>query len=120
MLWNLLGEDRARYGLSALALDGELCRIARIKAQDMRDNHYFAHESPTWGRIGAMLNAFGYAYNGAGENIAHHATVEKADAAFMSSSGHRANILGRQWTKAGLGVCEDANGFVYVVQIFAR
>ena len=71
----------------------ELCRIARIKSADMRDNRYFAHESPTYGRIGEMLKRFGYRYSAAGENIAHHANVDKAQAAFMSSQGHRANIL---------------------------
>ena len=55
-----------------------------------------------------------------GENIAHHVTVEKAQAAFMSSSGHRQNILGSQWTKVGIGVWEDSQGFVYVTQLFVR
>ena len=86
----------------------------------MKKNRYFAHESPTWGSAGAMLAAFGYAYNGVGENIAHHATVEKAEAAFMSSQGHRGNILGRQWKKVGIGVCVDDSGFVYVTQLFVR
>ncbi len=67
-----------------------------------------------------MLREFGYAFSGVGENIAHHANVEKADAAFMSSPGHRGNILGRQWTRVGVGVCVDKNGFVYVTQLFAR
>ena len=49
-----------------------------------------------------------------------HATVEKAQAAFMSSSRHRQNILGSQWTKVGIGVWEDSQGFVYVTQLFVR
>lgn len=117
---NLLNQDRAKNGLPALTLDAELSRIARIKSCDMNDNGYFAHESPTWGNAAAMLKAFGYPYNGVGENIAHHATVEKAEAAFMSSSGHRSNILGSQWTRVGIGVCVDKNGFVYVTQLFVR
>ena len=117
---NLLNSDRAAYGLAPLTLDPELCRIARIKSEDMRDNNYFAHESPTYGKVSAMLRHFGYAFSGAGENIAHHATVDKAQAAFMSSDGHRRNVLSSAWTKAGVGVCTDRNGFVYVTQIFAR
>lgn len=120
IVFELLNRDRAQNGLPALVLDPELCRIARIKSQDMNDNNYFAHESPTYGRVGQMLNHFGYAFNGAGENIAHHATVEKAQAAFMSSTGHRANILGKQWQKVGIGVVYDDQGFVYVTQIFVR
>lgn len=118
--WNLLVSDRNAHGLAPLTLDPELCRIARIKSEDMRDGGYFAHESPTYGRVKDMLRRFGYEFAGAGENIAHHATVEKAQAAFMSSAGHRRNVLSAAWTKAGVGVCYDRNGFVYVTQIFAR
>ena len=117
---NLLNQDRQANGLPALALDPELSRLARLKSEDMRDNRYFAHESPAWGNAAAMLKQFGFAFSGVGENIAHHATVEKAEAAFMSSSGHRGNILGSQWTKVGVGVAVDSQGFVYVTQLFVR
>lgn len=118
--WNLLNQDRIRQGLSPLPLDSTLSSIARLKSKDMYENGYFAHQSPTYGSAGDMLHTFGYAYAGVGENIAHHATVEKSQAAFMSSSGHRRNILGSQWKKVGIGVWTDAQGFVYVTQLFVR
>lgn len=118
--WNLLNTDRRVNGMAALKLDAELSRIARIKSEDMRDKGYFAHESPTYGNVRDMLRYFGYSFAAAGENIAHHATVTKAQAAFMSSEGHRRNILSSAWTKVGIGVCYDAQGYVYVTQIFAR
>ena len=119
-LLNLLNQDRAQNGLPPLTLDPELSRLAQLKSNDMNANHYFAHESPTYGNAGQMLTAFNYDYQGVGENIAHHANVEKAEAAFMSSDGHRRNILGSQWDKVGIGVSYDANGNVYVTQLFAR
>ena len=119
-LLNLLNEDRARNGLPPLTLDPELSRLAQLKSSDMNSNHYFAHESPTYGNAGQMLTAFHYDFNGVGENIAHHANVEKAEAAFMSSDGHRRNILGSQWDKVGIGIAYDENGNVYVTQLFAR
>lgn len=117
---NLVNQDRKNHGLPPLTLDPALSRLARIKSCDMRDNHYFAHQSPTYGNVRQMLRAFGYDFRGAGENIAHHATLEKAQAAFMSSEGHRRNILSGAWTKIGVGVCEDAHGALLVTQIFAR
>ena len=117
---NLLNNDRARYNLAPLTLDPALCRIARIKSEDMRDNQYFAHTSPTYGNVRQMLTHFGYSYSAAGENIAHHATIEKAQAAFLSSPGHRKNIMSSAYTKVGLGIALDKNGFVYLTQIFAR
>lgn len=119
-LLNLLNEDRARNGLPPLTLDPELSRLAQLKSDDMNSNRYFAHESPTYGDAGQMLDAFHYDYQGVGENIAHHANVEKAEAAFMSSNSHRRNILGSQWLKVGIGVAYDENGNVYVTQLFAR
>ena len=117
---NLVNFDRSNYSLAPLALDSELCRIARLKSEDMRDQGYFSHTSPTYGKPADMLTSFGYAFTSVGENIAHHATVEKAQAAFLSSSGHRQNMMSSSWTKVGIGVCFDANGFVYVTQLFVR
>ena len=118
--FNLMNQDRNANGLASLTLDPVLCELARIKSNDMRDKGYFAHESPTYGRVSDMLNTFGYSFSAAGENIAHHASVHKAQAAFMSSDGHRRNILSTSWTKAGVGVSIDAQGYVYVTQIFVR
>lgn len=117
---NLLNSDRARYGLAALTIDPELSRIARIKSEDMRDQQYFAHTSPTYGDVRNMLTLMGYSYVSASENIAHHATVEKAQAAFLSSPGHRRNVLSKNFTRVGIGIAYDAQGFVYLTQIFCR
>lgn len=116
----MLNADRAANGLPTLVLDSELSRLARLKSCDMNANNYFAHISPTYGSASDLLKANGYSFTSVGENIAHHATVEKAEAAFMSSTGHRTNILGSQWTKVGIGVCVDDQGFVYVTQLFVR
>lgn len=67
-----------------------------------------------------MLTLMGYRYTAAAENIAHHATVEKAQAAFLSSPGHRRNLLSANYTKVGIGVALDEKGFVYLTQIFCR
>ena len=85
----------------------------------MRANGYFAHVSPTYGDVRQMLTAFGYSFEAAGENIAHHRDVEKAQAAFLSSPGHRRNVLSTRYTRFGVGVATDGNS-VYLTQIFCR
>ena len=117
---NLLNNDRGRYNLPALAIDPQLSRIARIKSQDMLDRGYFAHTSPTYGDVRAMLTHFGYPYTAASENIARHNTLEKAQAALISSPGHRRNVLSTAYTKVGIGVAVAPAGYVYVTQIFCR
>ena len=118
--FNLLNQDRIANGLPALKLDPALCDIARLKSQDMHEKGYFSHPSPTYGSPSEMLKMFGYSFTSVAENIAHHATVQKAQAAFMSSDGHRRNLLGSQWSKVGVGVWTDSQGYVYVTQLFVR
>ena len=119
-LFRLLNEDRARHGLPALVLDDELSRIARIKSQDMVDNRYFAHTSPTYGNVRSMLTSFGVSYRSAGENIARSRSVYHSNAAFLSSEGHRRNMLSSTYTHVGIGVVVNAYGFVTVTEIFVR
>ena len=112
----LVNVERAKYGLSALAADGELSRIARYKSQDMRDKGYFSHESPTYGSPFQMLKSFGVSYRSAGENIAYgYATPEKVVNAWMNSEGHRANILNASYTRLGVGYVASGD---YWTQLF--
>lgn len=115
-----INEEREANGLSALPLDGALSALAKAKSQDMVEDKYFAHTSPTLGSAADMLDAAGYDYVSVGENIARSGSVEKAHAALMSSTNHRRNILGSQWTRFGVGIVNDANGYTYVTELFAR
>lgn len=119
-LYQMINEDRLANGISALPLDETLSAIARAKSEDMIENGYFAHESPTYGRAAEMLDEFGYEYTSVGENIARNGSVEKAHAALMSSSSHVRNILGSQWKAVGVGVANDGNGYPYVTELFVR
>ena len=106
----LVNEQRAANGLQPLTLSTELSNAARIKSQDMHDNHYFAHESPTYGSPFDMLKSLGISYRSAGENIAMgYATPEAVMNAWMNSSGHRANILNASYTQIGVGYVADGN-----------
>ena len=66
----LVNVERRKNGLSELTYDWELSRVARFKSEDMRDNRYFSHTSPTYGSPFQMMRAFGISYRSAGENIA--------------------------------------------------
>ena len=66
-----------------------------------------------------MLRHFGFAFEAAGENIAHHRDVDKAQAALLSSPSHRRNLLSSAYTRVGIGIAQDRNG-IYLTQIFCR
>ena len=116
--FNLINEQRKQNGLQALQIDWEVQRVARIKAQDMIDNNYFSHTSPTYGSPFDMLKNFGISYRSAGENIAGNSNNQAAVTAWMNSSGHRANILNSSFNYTGLGVKNGSKYGKIYVQMF--
>lgn len=113
----LVNTERAKQGLPALRMDPQLAKLARVKSQDMINRNYFSHQSPTYGSPFDMLRSFGVTYRAAGENIALNQSTGAAHTALMNSTGHRANILGRQYTKIGIGVVKGSRGY-YFTQLF--
>jgi uncharacterized YkwD family protein len=101
---NLVNAERAKNGLAPLKADSTLTKMARVKSQDMITNHYFAHQSPTYGSPFDMMKTFGVTYRTAGENIAGNPSVTGAFQAWMNSPGHRANILNSQYNYTGIGI----------------
>lgn len=112
----LVNVERTKRGLSPLASDWQLSRVARYKSQDMRDNGYFSHTSPTYGSPFQMMRSFGISYRSAGENIAKgQKTPAAVVRAWMNSSGHRANILNAGFTHIGVGYVASGH---YWTQMF--
>ncbi len=117
-VFNLINQQRINNGLSALKVDEEVQRVARIKAEDMVSNNYFSHNSPTYGSPFDMLNSFKISYRSAGENIAGNSSNSAAVEAWMNSSGHKANILNGSFNYTGIGVVTSPRyGRIYV-QVF--
>ena len=117
-VFNLINAQRQNNGLTALKMDAEVQKVARIKAGDMVNNNYFAHESPTYGTPFNMLKNFGISYKSAGENIAGNSSNSAAVNAWMNSSGHRANILNSSYNYTGIGVVSSPKYGKMYVQMF--
>ncbi len=112
----LVNDIRQQNGLPALTANWELSRIARYKSQDMVDNHYFSHTSPTYGTPFQMIKAFGLSYRTAGENIAWgYSTPQAVVNGWMNSTGHRENILNASFRQIGVGYVSQGN---YWTQMF--
>ena len=104
--------ERARRGLGALRVSAELNRAARIRANEI--TRKFSHTRPD-GTLWRTVTSAAY-----GENIAMgQRTADKVMAAWMTSSGHRANILRPSY--GSIGVCAVVSGGVtYWVQLFGK
>ena len=115
----LVNSERSKQGLSPLTLDWELSRVAKFKSEDMRDNNYFSHTSPTYGSPFNMMKSFGITYKSAGENIAagQQSSAEVMQS-WMNSSGHRANILSKNYTQLGVGKATGGSYGTYWTQMF--
>lgn len=120
-VFNLINQQRKNNGLSELKVDNEVQRVAKIKAQDMVNNNYFSHTSPTYGSPFDMLKSFRVSYKTAGENIAGNSSNSAAVNAWMNSSGHRANILNNSYNYTGIGVVSSSKyGKIYVQMFIGR
>lgn len=115
----LVNAERSKQGLSPLTLNWELSRVAKFKSEDMRDSKYFSHNSPTYGTPFEMIKNFGISYKTAGENIAAgQKSAEDVMKSWMNSSGHKANILNKNYTQLGVGYASGGSYGTYWTQMF--
>ncbi len=115
---DLINEYRKKNGLGELKPFSELQEVAKLKAEDLVNNQYFAHTSPTLGTPFEMLKDNNIDYRIAGENLAGNTTPERAVEAWINSTSHRENILEEKFEYTGIYVIESpVYGSVYV-QLF--
>lgn len=117
----LVNEHRAEHGLSALTLDSDLNKVAKIRAQEITEK--FDHARPNGTFFYDMMDEMGIDYRSVGENIAAgYLTAEEVVDAWMNSEGHRANILSANFKQIGIAATykEDSEYEIYWVQIFGN
>lgn len=114
----LVNEERKKAGVDALKLDTSLCSAAAIRAKDITT--VFDHTRPNGKTCFSVLDEKKISYHTAGENIAAgQTTPEEVVKAWMNSSGHRKNILSKNYHKLGVGYVKTGDEYKhYWVQIF--
>ncbi len=122
-LTDLTNADRAASGHLALTHDPVLARAAQKKAEDMAAKGYFAHVSPEGKTPWYWLEAVGYNYTYAGENLAVDFTDSiDVEEGWMSSPAHYANIVKSEYTQIGIGTAQgvyQGKETTFVVEFFA-
>jgi len=118
----LTNEERSGDELVTLSRSEILDEAATLKAEDMATKHYFAHTSPEGIDPWHWFDEAGYNFVYAGENLAvRFSDSEDVVDAWMASPGHRANILGGNYTEIGVGTAKgtyEGVDTVFVVQLF--
>lgn len=102
--------QRAADHESDLNLNQQLTAAAQAKANDMVQKDYWAHNSPDGKTPWTFINAAGYSYQMAGENLAFgFDNASDTIAGWMNSPTHRANILNASYKDVGFGVASSPN-----------
>jgi len=127
-LLNLTNQARAAQGLNPLAWDEVLAEAARGHSQDMADLDFFDHISPVAEKaetLDRVVMAGGSASLLVAENLfwcsgyPAELVARKAVDNWLSSQGHRDNLLGAAYHKVGVGVLKRGQT-IWVTQVFAE
>ncbi|MFN2252085.1 MAG: CAP domain-containing protein [Anaerolineae bacterium] len=116
-LVDAVNAEREKHGLHPLIVNYSLMEAAYKHTDHMADIKQICHNGCGDGTVGERIAATGYKWITYGENVAYgQPTVEVVMNAWMNSPGHRANILGEQYTDIGVG--HIARGGHYWTQVF--
>ena len=113
MQW--MNEARASHGVRALASDGSIHHVALGWTDRMVQRQDLSH-NPDYG---PQIFAARPEATTAGENVGRGTGTQRGlFDAFMASSGHRAKILGSQYSHATVACVVDAGGQLWVTMNF--
>ena len=131
MAW-LINETRWEAGIQCVLPEPRLAEVARQHSMEMRDLHYFSHESPVSGRrtsVDRFENLFGFSPQLIAENVARRwgtgdfFTPDKmrdTHRGFLSKTGHRRNLLMASVERLGVGIAVDDEGNYWVTELVAK
>lgn len=114
----LVNIERAKVGAAPLRLTRELLDAADIRARELPIS--YSHTRPNGQPCQSLIRDGKYTV---GENIAAgSSTPEEVVKLWMNSSGHRANILNKDYNELGVGYAfaENSEYKHYWVQLFKR
>jgi uncharacterized protein YkwD len=106
-----VNQKRAENGLGALTVDPELQADAEEWALQMAQEQRMYHDPNRGEKMPAQ-------YGWWGENVAMGPDAAGLNQAWWESDGHRANMLGENYTAVGIAFVRDDAGTYWAVQVF--
>lgn len=125
----LTNAERTKRGLKPLKSNRKLHEAAEMHSEYMLENRYLGHYGPSGSEPWDRTELVGYSSRGVGENVFHypykHKRPDRRTArllvkGWMESSGHRKNILSREFKDIGVAVVRrlPKGRTYYVTQVF--
>jgi uncharacterized protein YkwD len=122
-IFNLINAERKRQGLAPLEYSRQLDEMAKIQARNMARFHKMAHVLPESGlpTLSDRARHVGYPFGRLAENVAHdYPDAQTVVQGWMTSRGHRANILNSDVAETGIAIARSSSGGLYYCQVFGR
>lgn len=120
---NRINQQRRKQGLEPLQKHPALAKIAREYSRRMSRENFFSHTDAQGKSAADRVRAAGVSYRIVGENLFKSINapdpIEGAVTGWMKSTGHRANILTKNYTHTGVGIWKDGNTY-HFTQLFLR
>ncbi len=122
-VFQAINRERTERGLAPLVLDPALSKVARAHSEEMLKANVFDHRGADGSRPADRVSRAGIAYRRLAENIAENlGAKDPAGAAvmqWMTSVGHRENVLDPRFTHTGVGVAANPEeGELAFTQLF--
>ena len=106
----LVNAERGRAGCSPVKLNATLTKAAQAHSADMAAHQNMSHTGSDGSSPGDRITRAGYSWSTYGENVAYgYSTPEQVMAGWMSSAGHKANILNCAFQEIGVGLAQPGN-----------
>ena len=123
-LMALINRDRKLAGVPPLIADDKLTAVARAHSHDMVDHDFVGHVSPRTGTALDRVHRAGLTPTFVSENVGRGYSADEAEQGFMTSPGHRANIVDPRPRRVGVGIVFGAavtgTTPLFVTQLFTN
>ncbi|MEU9209782.1 CAP domain-containing protein [Streptomyces sp. NPDC048415] len=106
----LVNSERSKVGCSSLTLNAKLSKAAQDHSADMASHQNMSHTGSDGSDPGTRITRAGYIWSSYGENVAYgYSTPEQVMAGWMSSPGHKRNILDCGFKEIGVGLAQPGS-----------
>jgi uncharacterized protein YkwD len=122
-IFGLINAERRHQGLRALVYNEQLDQMAKIQAQNMAHFQKMAHVIPeaSLPTLADRARYVAYPFGRLAENVAlGFPDAETVVQGWMTSKGHRANVLNSGVAETGIAVARSSAGGLYFCQVFGR
>ncbi|MGW1885566.1 CAP domain-containing protein [Streptomyces sp. NPDC001970] len=103
----LVNSERSKAGCSPVKLNATLTKAAQDHSKDMAAHRNMSHTGSDGSNPGDRITRAGYNWSTYGENVAYgYSTPESVMQAWMTSPGHKKNILNCAFKEIGVGLAQ--------------